>query len=143
MMEYASIPWSNHCGGTDEIPDGKWTVNLVLWFLHILAGNEHHIDWEYELLSAQQLSRQSREDDKSSSPEPEKDALQLDDPCSDYSDADNNSEEQDVVQGDDEDEVLIRSRRKRKRQGVAEDGGEDESDDGPNYSFFKRSFSAG
>ncbi|KAM0311384.1 hypothetical protein ACHAPQ_012394, partial [Fusarium lateritium] len=46
MMEYVSIPWANHSTGGREEPD-VWTVNLALWFVHILAGNDFEASWSY------------------------------------------------------------------------------------------------
>jgi hypothetical protein len=53
-MEYVSVPWSNHSNGE---PEGckTLTVNLALWFVHILAGNHHEVDWDYPALQAEIL----------------------------------------------------------------------------------------
>jgi hypothetical protein len=45
-MEYVSIPWENHSRRGREEPD-VWTVNLALWFVHILAGNNFEASWSY------------------------------------------------------------------------------------------------
>jgi hypothetical protein len=53
-MEFVSIPWDNGCD--DRHHDyQEWTVNLALWFTHILAGNNHQLDWEYLALWEEQL----------------------------------------------------------------------------------------
>ena len=53
-MEYVSIPWENHRRGKHEDYDAL-TVNLALWFVHILAGNAHEIDWNYPDLLEEKL----------------------------------------------------------------------------------------
>ncbi|RYP73438.1 hypothetical protein DL771_003610 [Monosporascus sp. 5C6A] len=57
LMEYASIPWTNDSKGDPKNYEGL-TVNLALWFIHVLAGNGHRVDWEYEELQSEQLVRQ-------------------------------------------------------------------------------------
>ena len=54
LMEYVSIPWENHWEG---FTDGHktWTVNLALWFVHILAGNHYEVRWEYGRLEDENL----------------------------------------------------------------------------------------
>lgn len=54
-MEYVSIPWDNYRQGN---PDdyGALTVNLALWFIHILAGNAHEVDWSYPDLQDEKLT---------------------------------------------------------------------------------------
>ncbi len=46
LMEYTSIPWANQAQTTNELPS-EWTVNLALWFMHILAGNNFRVGWGY------------------------------------------------------------------------------------------------
>ncbi|VUC26663.1 unnamed protein product [Clonostachys rosea] len=46
-MEYVAIPHSNHCLGNLEEFD-KWTVNLAIWFMHIVAAQSHQLKWSYE-----------------------------------------------------------------------------------------------
>lgn len=48
-MEYISIPWSNHYQKGVRNYE-SWTVNLALWFMHILAGNNYQADWKYGFL---------------------------------------------------------------------------------------------
>lgn len=43
-MEYISVPWTNHCTG-DARTYETWTVNLALWFFHVLAGNHFEAAW--------------------------------------------------------------------------------------------------
>jgi hypothetical protein len=51
-MEYVSVPWDNHrSGDPDKYKD--LTVNLALWFIHILAGNRHEISWDYGALTSE------------------------------------------------------------------------------------------
>ena len=58
LMEYVSIPWGNHRNGVSPEESKHWTVNLALWFIHILAGNNHQVNWDYGKLSTETL-RQS------------------------------------------------------------------------------------
>ncbi|KAH6847091.1 hypothetical protein B0I37DRAFT_341049 [Chaetomium sp. MPI-CAGE-AT-0009] len=55
LMEYVSIPWENHRQGSSDDYDAL-TVNLALWFVHILAGNAHEVDWSYPELWNEQLT---------------------------------------------------------------------------------------
>lgn len=48
-MEYLHIPWANHRHGSAE-QGGTWTINLALWYFHILAGNDYKIKWKYDAL---------------------------------------------------------------------------------------------
>src|SRR3569833_1312213 len=58
LMEYISIPWSNH-RGNGSVEDYKdLTVNFALWVLHILAGNGHKIDWDYGPLKDERLRKE-------------------------------------------------------------------------------------
>ncbi|KIL95670.1 hypothetical protein FAVG1_00408 [Fusarium avenaceum] len=47
LMEYVAIPWDNHSSGSKE-DVSAWTVNLALWFVHILAGNNFEPDVDIE-----------------------------------------------------------------------------------------------
>jgi hypothetical protein len=52
LMEYVSVPWDNHRrGDPDKYKD--LTINLALWFIHILAGNRHEISWDYGALASE------------------------------------------------------------------------------------------
>ncbi|KAM5341754.1 hypothetical protein ACJ41O_014785 [Fusarium nematophilum] len=55
LMEYISIPWDNHHQGDVEGHDA-WTVNLALWFVHVLAGNNYEVGWEYGRLEDERLA---------------------------------------------------------------------------------------
>jgi hypothetical protein len=57
-MEYVSIPWERHRNGDAENYK-HLTVNLALWFIHILAGNHHEVDWEYPPLEKEELIKGS------------------------------------------------------------------------------------
>lgn len=52
-MEYVSIPWSR--GSDRDQVEREWTVNLALWFLHILAGYNYEVDWSYKPLEEEEL----------------------------------------------------------------------------------------
>ncbi|RKK66233.1 hypothetical protein BFJ69_g15594 [Fusarium oxysporum] len=54
LMEYVSIPWENYSQGQRRSLD-VWTVNLALWFMHILAGNNFEVEWSYVDLTAETL----------------------------------------------------------------------------------------
>jgi myo-inositol-1-phosphate synthase len=45
-MEYISIPWGNHRPDRSKNYN-EWTVSLALWFVHVLAGDEHEVEWAY------------------------------------------------------------------------------------------------
>ncbi|KAL2675058.1 hypothetical protein Neosp_011238 [[Neocosmospora] mangrovei] len=46
LLEYVSIPWTNH--HQDDADSYKdLTVNLAMWFVHVLAGNQYWVDWKY------------------------------------------------------------------------------------------------
>lgn len=53
-MEYVSIPWENHWEGGEESQE-TWTINLALWFVHILAGNNYEARWAYGRLEDEKL----------------------------------------------------------------------------------------
>ena len=54
-MEYVSIPWDNHSEGSTGATE-VWTVNLALWFLHVLAGHHFEAAWSYDLQEHESLS---------------------------------------------------------------------------------------
>lgn len=60
-MEYVSIPWGNHQASSDGHDVKHWTINLALFFMLILAGNEHELDWTYDDLLNEEIRRR---DDK-------------------------------------------------------------------------------
>ena len=53
-MEYISIPWDNHRQG-DVGSHDIWTVNLALWVVHILAGNNYKAGWRYDALENERV----------------------------------------------------------------------------------------
>ncbi|KFA70789.1 hypothetical protein S40288_09557 [Stachybotrys chartarum IBT 40288] len=57
LMEYHTIPWSNHYKD-DSSSCKSWTVNLALWFLHILAGNQYKVWWKYDELVGETIAPQ-------------------------------------------------------------------------------------
>ncbi|TGJ84716.1 hypothetical protein E0Z10_g4064 [Xylaria hypoxylon] len=48
LMEFVSVPWENGCDSNHH-EYRRLTVNLALWFAHILAGNDHRLDWDWGL----------------------------------------------------------------------------------------------
>ena len=57
LMEYVSVPWGNHrSGDPDKYKD--LTVNLALWFIHVLAGNRHEISWDYGALTSEKPAKE-------------------------------------------------------------------------------------
>lgn len=54
LLEYISVPWKNHRSGDPE-KYKDLTVNLALWFIHILAGNDYEISWDYGALISETL----------------------------------------------------------------------------------------
>ncbi|KAI1418994.1 hypothetical protein F5Y12DRAFT_721314 [Xylaria sp. FL1777] len=54
LMEFVSIPWGNGCDNHHH-EYKKLTVNLALWFTHILAGNHYKLDWKYQKLRDEEL----------------------------------------------------------------------------------------
>lgn len=54
-MEYTSIPWDNYRKG-DVQSHNSWTVNLALWFVHVLAGNNYEVGWGYGRLADENLA---------------------------------------------------------------------------------------
>ena len=55
VMEYISVPWDNNNGG-DATAYTDLTINLALWFLHVLAGNRHELAWTYGPLTSEVLA---------------------------------------------------------------------------------------
>ena len=52
LMEYVAVPWSNHRSGDPDTYENL-TVNLAIWFIHILAGNHHEVSWDYDALTSE------------------------------------------------------------------------------------------
>ncbi|KAI0485998.1 hypothetical protein F4859DRAFT_527892 [Xylaria cf. heliscus] len=56
VLEYKSIPWGIHRKDGQSLEKFRvMTMNLALWFLHILAGNNHELAWEYGPLAEEAL----------------------------------------------------------------------------------------
>ncbi|KAF4339926.1 hypothetical protein FBEOM_6150 [Fusarium beomiforme] len=131
LMEYVSIPWKNHSRGQTRLLN-VWTVNLALWFVHILAGNNFEVEWNYVGLTAETLTASQSADSQNQS--------KLDSPTDEQFDEneqleveDDNrsatSEESEVA------ELLNSSTAKRKR-----DSDDDSDVEGIHLSFSKRQF---
>lgn len=69
LVEFVSIPWENKVYQTLGNPK-PWTVNLALWFVHILAGNHHKVKWDYPKLPDDQEREPSRRINKAESSAP-------------------------------------------------------------------------
>jgi hypothetical protein len=69
-MEYVSIPWDDTQKGKDNDPK-RLTMNLSLWFIHILAGNEHEVALEYGELRNEMLVQHRRRFSTESTQAPE------------------------------------------------------------------------
>lgn len=54
LMEFVSIPWTNH-RNPDDSSEKIWTINLALWFVHILAGNRFEAARSYDSLITETL----------------------------------------------------------------------------------------
>ncbi|KAI8663384.1 hypothetical protein NCS57_00939200 [Fusarium keratoplasticum] len=119
LMEYISIPWANHRQGDLESHE-TWTINLALWFMHILVGNKYEVCWRYDRLQDETLA-----------------ALRLpqDEPLT-HEDQDEDEDESSDSDTSDRtvpfDESIFTPLRKRKRDAEAEEGF--------NLSFSKRQF---
>jgi hypothetical protein len=53
------VPWENGCDNHHH-EYRQWTVNLALWFTHILAGNNHRLDWGYNRLCEEKFAESGR-----------------------------------------------------------------------------------
>ncbi|KAF4957055.1 hypothetical protein FGADI_3470 [Fusarium gaditjirri] len=129
LMEYVSIPWKNYSQGQRRSLD-VWTVNLALWFMHILAGNKFEVEWRYVDLTAETLL-DSQPVDADDQPK-----------ATPSSTAHSQNDGQDVGGEDDngsvtseETEILYSSTTKRKR-----DSDDDSDFEGIHLSFSKRQF---
>ncbi|KAI8716382.1 hypothetical protein NCS52_00931700 [Fusarium sp. LHS14.1] len=121
LMEYISIPWANHCQGDLESHE-TWTINLALWFMHILVGNQYEVCWRYDRLQDETLAAQRLPQDESLTHE-DRDEDEDDDESSDSDASD------ETVPFD---ESLFTRLRKRKR--------DEDAEEGINHSFSKRQF---
>ncbi|KAF4981718.1 hypothetical protein FZEAL_2520 [Fusarium zealandicum] len=129
IMEYISIPWTNHRQG-DMDSHGTWTINLALWFMHILVGNNYEACWQYDCLKDETLAAL---DSSALAVEPAPPVVGGDEVEKAEDDNEDNS-----VDSDDSDRTvpfeddIFSPLRKRKRDA--------EADDGFNLSFTKRPF---
>ncbi|KAI8946433.1 hypothetical protein F4801DRAFT_583416 [Xylaria longipes] len=61
LLEYISIPWAVHRKDNDSLEKFRtMTMNLAIWFQHILAGHNHELSWRYKPL----VDENFRNDDK-------------------------------------------------------------------------------
>lgn len=77
LLEFKSIPWKEHHHRRNEVDDSEeegrihntdgnidtcktMTMNLAIWFQHILAGNNHQLQWRYGLLREEMLKRDTK-----------------------------------------------------------------------------------
>lgn len=67
FMEWVSVPWTNYRDGELDTYRSL-TVNLALWFVHILAGNKYEVDWRYGNLEEELLDMHLTEKSEDSSP---------------------------------------------------------------------------
>jgi hypothetical protein len=56
LMKYKSIPWTEHRNLEAASEYRQLTMNLSLWCMHVLAGNNHEVKWMYEPLHAEKKS---------------------------------------------------------------------------------------
>ncbi|KAH8894436.1 hypothetical protein GQ53DRAFT_820832 [Thozetella sp. PMI_491] len=68
VMEYKSIPWSAHRKAETIENYEELTISLSLWLLHILAGNNSGISWEYNSLSEERLRKADDSDQQTKLP---------------------------------------------------------------------------
>ncbi|KAK7418165.1 hypothetical protein QQX98_004140 [Neonectria punicea] len=122
MMEYISIPWESHRRADVESHD-SWTINLALWFVHILAGNNYEAAWEYGPLKDEDLVASGTTDELT---------CQADDEPTEGDEGLSDSGESDRTLPFDK--SLFTSLKKRKRNSDVE------ADQGFNLSFTKRQF---
>jgi hypothetical protein len=140
LMEYISIPWSN-AWEPGALPDQQaWTINLALWFVHILAGTHFEAAREYLSLDSETLIHN----------EPVLSIIQASGAAADSTSANlpgvygaagevRDVEEDSDYSGDTNPIEISPFPRKRKIESLARD--EDE-DDRLHWSFHKRSFVA-
>ncbi|KAJ3481752.1 hypothetical protein NLG97_g7742 [Lecanicillium saksenae] len=60
LMEYASFPWTEKDSGSsskNEATENKPTLtfNLAVWFIHVLAACQSHLDWSYNPLTSENI----------------------------------------------------------------------------------------
>ncbi|KAI0888815.1 uncharacterized protein GGS22DRAFT_152416 [Annulohypoxylon maeteangense] len=60
LMEYKAISWDNHSTGDDY---KELTISLAVWFLCILAGQDHRPQWNYCALADETLAGKAQSGD--------------------------------------------------------------------------------
>lgn len=134
-MEWISIPWSNHGDGQLDA-HGSWTINLVLWFMHILVGKNYKVDWHYRELKFEELALQPQLIADPATPQNEAHAEPREEPDTDAT----------SVISSDATEVVANPRMLKRKRGIDEVSGEkadEEPGDNFEHSFSKRrSFTA-
>ncbi|KAI1751229.1 hypothetical protein F4782DRAFT_531750 [Xylaria castorea] len=106
VMEYAVVPWGN-CRTKERYEN--LTINLTLWVLCILAGQDYRPDWNYKALLKQQLIIIEEGTKK---PEKAKYAPDQRENASSSSSCSNDNEdntEADVSEGDDQNNAIYHS----------------------------------
>lgn len=149
LMEHISIPWDNHHQG-DVSGCTAWTVNLALWFMHVLAATNHEVKWTYDPLVKETLTRSTlvgaqddsavsftNEDGDGSVQTKDTGEKQVDTEESDGNDTqeeirDETEEPSSSSESEDHASMRVSSATKRKRDSGEEEGG--------NFSFNKRPF---
>lgn len=129
LMEYVSIPWGNYSQGQRRSLD-VWTVNLALWFMHILAGNNFEVEWSYADLTAETLVA-AQPVDADDQPK----AISSSTAHSDNDGQHVGGEDENGSVTSEETEILYSSTTKRKR-----DSDDDSDFEGIHLSFNKRQF---
>ncbi|KAI6767670.1 hypothetical protein HG530_005679 [Fusarium avenaceum] len=130
LMEYVAIPWDNHSSGSKE-HISAWTVNLALWFVHILAGNNFEVSWSYVDLTAETLVLSQPDVDIEQSPSASKKVQDIQVARDKQDEEDERSET-----SEESDTTNIRTPLISKRKRNTDD--EEEEEDGFHLSFSKR-----
>jgi cytoskeletal protein RodZ len=130
LMEYVAIPWDNHSNGSKE-DVSAWTVNLALWFVHILAGNNFEVSWSYVDLTAETLVLSQPDVDSEQSPLASKNVQDPGDARDKQDEEDERSET-----SAESDTTNIRTPLNAKRKRNTDD--EEEEEEGFHLSFSKR-----
>lgn len=130
LMEYVAIPWDNHSSGSKEDVT-VWTVNLALWFVHILAGNNFEVSWSYVNLTAETLALSQPDVDIEQSPSASKQVQDIQVARDKQDEEDERSET-----SEESDTTNIRTPFSAKRKRNIDD--EEEEEDGFHLSFSKR-----
>ncbi|KAI1300814.1 hypothetical protein F5Y03DRAFT_363676 [Xylaria venustula] len=70
LLEYKSIPWNIHRNGDECLEDFRtMTMNLAIWFQHVLAGNNHELARKYAPLKEEVLRMAGQIPDDSEIPD--------------------------------------------------------------------------